>query len=417
MDLIEELNWRGLIQDMTAGTAEWIHKEQVKGYIGFDPTADSLHIGSLLPIILLKHLQRAGHHPIAVVGGGTGKIGDPSGKSTERTLLDETTLQHNLLSIKQQIAQLLGQSGQPYTIVNNDEWFGQMKFIEFARDIGKHITVNYMLAKESVKKRLEGGISFTEFTYQLMQAYDFYYLFTHYNCKLQMGGADQWGNITTGIELIRKLTNQEAYALTCPLLTKSDGTKFGKSESGENIWLDPQKTSPYQFYQFWINLSDADASRMIKIFTFLSQDEIDALTKKHQLHPEQRILQKKLAEETTLLVHGEAGLQQALSTTASLFAKHTDKLPSEEELHQMEGVEKIYLPHFHETDLVSLLAEYTHIFPSKGEARRMIQNGGVYLNKQKVTDIAKKIQLSDLLYQKYLLIQKGKKNHYLIEFS
>lgn len=418
MHLIEELSWRGLIQDFTAGTTEWLQNHTVKGYIGFDPTADSLHIGSLLPILLLVHLQRAGHHPIALVGGGTGRIGDPSGKSTERTLLDEENLQHNLSCIRHQIEHILQQTGKPYTILNNDEWFREMKFIDFARDIGKHITVNYMMAKESVKKRMESGLSFTEFTYQLMQAYDFYYLFTRYNCTLQMGGADQWGNITTGIELIRKLTGKEAYAFTCPLLTRSDGSKFGKSESGENIWLDPQKTSPYQFYQFWINLADADAEKMIKIFTFLSQEEIQEIVETHRVHPEQRTLQKKLAAEITRFVHGDEGLSQALQTTQQLFSKTSGALPSESELQTMEGVERISLPYTdQDIELINLLAEKTHIFPSKGEVRRMIQNGGLYLNKQKVTDASKMIQRDDLLYGKYLLIQKGKKHHYLIEFT
>ncbi|SFV33408.1 tyrosine--tRNA ligase [Thermoflavifilum thermophilum] len=418
MHLIEELSWRGLIQDISTGTTELLQKEVVKGYIGFDPTADSLHIGSLLPLLLLVHLQRSGHHPVAVVGGATGRIGDPSGKSAERTLLDETSLQHNLSSIRQQIEHILKQSGKPYTIVNNDEWFREMKFIDFARDIGKHITVNYMMAKESVKKRMEAGLSFTEFSYQLMQAYDFYYLFTHYDCKLQMGGADQWGNITTGIELIRKLTGKEAYAFTCPLLTRSDGSKFGKSESGENIWLDPQKTSPYQFYQFWINLADADAEKMIKIFTFLSQQEINELIQKHRAHPEERVLQKRLAEEITRFLHGEEGYEQAIQTTQKLFGKKDFSIPDESELKTMEGVERISIPFpDQDVELITLLAEKTSIFPSRGEVRRMIQNGGLYLNKQKVSDVTKIIHREDLLYGKYLLIQKGKKHHYLIEFK
>jgi len=418
MHLIEELSWRGLIQDMTAGTTELLQKEVVKGYIGFDPTADSLHIGSLLPILLLVHLQRSGHHPVAVVGGATGRIGDPSGKSAERTLLDEASLQHNLSRIRQQIEHILKQSGKPYTIVNNDEWFREMKFIDFARDIGKHITVNYMMAKESVKKRMEAGLSFTEFSYQLMQAYDFYYLFTHYDCKLQMGGADQWGNITTGIELIRKLTGREAYGFTCPLLTRSDGSKFGKSESGENIWLDPQKTSPYQFYQFWINLADADAEKMIKIFTFLSQQEIDELIQKHRAHPEERVLQKRLAEEITRFLHGKEGYEQAIQTTQKLFGKKDFSIPDESELKTMQGVERIALPFpDQDVELIALLAEKTNIFPSRGEVRRMIQNGGLYLNKQKVSDATSIIHREDLLYGKYLLIQKGKKHHYLIEFT
>ncbi|PJJ76447.1 tyrosyl-tRNA synthetase [Thermoflavifilum aggregans] len=418
MHLIEELSWRGLIQDMTAGTTELLQKEVVKGYIGFDPTADSLHIGSLLPILLLVHLQRSGHHPVAVVGGATGRIGDPSGKSAERTLLDEASLQHNLSRIRQQIEHILKQSGKPYTIVNNDEWFREMKFIDFARDIGKHITVNYMMAKESVKKRMEAGLSFTEFSYQLMQAYDFYYLFTHYDCKLQMGGADQWGNITTGIELIRKLTGREAYGFTCPLLTRSDGSKFGKSESGENIWLDPQKTSPYQFYQFWINLADTDAEKMIKIFTFLSQQEIDELIQKHRAHPEERVLQKRLAEEITRFLHGKEGYEQAIQTTQKLFGKKDFSIPDESELKTMQGVERIALPFpDQDVELIALLAEKTNIFPSRGEVRRMIQNGGLYLNKQKVSDATSIIHREDLLYGKYLLIQKGKKHHYLIEFT
>src|SRR5215216_3889558 len=326
MNLIEELRWRGLIQDITPGTEEQLNKEMTSGYIGFDPTADSLHIGSLVPILILVHMQRAGHKPFALVGGATGMVGDPSGKSQERNLLSEEILQANLEGIKKQLRKFLDFDSKSLTgaeMVNNYDWFREMGFLQFIRDVGKHITVNYMMSKDSVRKRIESeaGISFTEFTYQLIQGYDFYWLYQNRNCKLQMGGSDQWGNITTGNELIRKKTGNETFAFTCPLITKADGGKFGKTEAG-NIWLDAEKTTPYQFYQFWLNAADVDAEKWIKIFTFLNKEEIESLIKEHKINPGLRLLQKKLAEEITIFVHGKVELENALDTTEKLFAKH-----------------------------------------------------------------------------------------------
>lgn len=423
MNLIEELRWRGMIQDIMPGTEEQLQKEMTTAYIGFDPTADSLHIGSLVPILLLVHLQKAGHKPIALVGGATGMIGDPSGKSQERNLLDETTLNKNVAGVKSQLEQFLDfDTAKPNAaeMANNYDWFKTISFIDFLRDTGKHITINYMMAKESVKKRIDSevGLSYTEFAYQLMQGYDFYWLYQHKNCKLQMGGSDQWGNITTGTELVRRKLNGEAFAFTCPLIKKADGTKFGKTEQG-NIWLDASKTSPYQFYQFWLNASDTDAEVWIKIFTFLGKQEIDELIAKHQADPSRRLLQKKLAEEITSFVHGEAELKAALETTAKLFANQS--APAEslsvEDLEGMEGVQKSNYPAANlaaGVDVVSFLAE-TGIFPSKGEARKMIQGGGVSINRRKVETADMKISSSLLLHNKYLLVQKGKKNYYLIE--
>jgi tyrosyl-tRNA synthetase len=423
MHLIEELRWRGMIQDIMPGTEEQLKKEVTSGYIGFDPTSDSLHIGSLVPILLLLHLQKAGHKPVALLGGATGMVGDPSGKGMERNLLDEESLQKNLEGVKKQLKKFLDfDSGKPTAaeMVNNYDWFKEMNLIEFIRDVGKHITVNYMMSKDSVRKRIEGesGISFTEFTYQLIQGYDFYWLYQNKNCKLQMGGSDQWGNITTGNELIRRKTGNEAFAFTCPLITKSDGGKFGKTEAG-NIWLDPGKTTPYQFYQFWLNAGDTDAEKWIKIFTFLDKHEIENLITDHRTAPEKRILQKKLAEEITVFVHGNEDFENALQTTDKLFSQQTlsvDEL-SEQDLEQMEGIIKIDISRSElkqGIDVVSFLAN-TQIFPSKGEARKMVQNGGISINRTKVDNLQLTVDDSLLLHQQYLLIQKGKKNYYLIK--
>ncbi|MBD0278521.1 MAG: tyrosine--tRNA ligase [Flavisolibacter sp.] len=423
MDLIEELRWRGMIQDIMPGTEEQLTKEPTAGYIGFDPTADSLHIGSLVPILLLVHLQRAGHKPVALVGGATGMVGDPSGKSAERNLLSEEVLQKNLEGVKKQLQKYLHfDVAQPNAaeMVNNYDWFKGMEFLSFIRDVGKHIPVNYMLSKDSVKKRIESeaGISFTEFTYQLIQGYDFYWLYQHKNCKLQMGGSDQWGNITTGAELIRRKTGGEAFAFTCPLITKADGGKFGKTEQG-NVWLDPEKTTPYQFYQFWLNAADADAEKWIKIFTFLSKEEIEDLIDAHKKDASKRILQKKLAKEITIFVHGEEEYRKAIETTEKLFTQQNAAAESlsVEDLETMEGIIKVQLAIDNlqkGVDVVTLLAE-TGIFPSKGEARKMIQNGGVSINRNKVDSPQWTVDSSQLLHQKYLLIQKGKKNYYLVK--
>jgi tyrosyl-tRNA synthetase len=424
MSLIAELKWRGMIQDIMPGTEEQLSKEMTSGYIGFDPTADSLHIGSLVPILLLVHLQKAGHKPFALVGGATGMVGDPSGKSEERNLLDESTLNHNLQGVRRQLEKFLDFDQaipNAAVVVNNYDWFREIRFLDFIRDVGKHITVNYMMAKDSVKKRLEGttGMSFTEFSYQLVQGYDFYWLYKNHQCKLQMGGSDQWGNITTGTELIRRKTGGEAYAFTCPLLTKSDGGKFGKTEKG-NIWLDPSKTSPYQFYQFWLNAADADAEKWIRIFTFLSLDEIQALQAKHRLNPSERLIQKTLAKEVTIFIHGQQEYEQALATTEKLFhASGPVGNLSESDLHAMEGIVKSNYKMTEITqgvDLVRFLAE-TDILPSKGEARKMIQNGGISINRNKVENIQFIIGKELLLHGKYILVQKGKKNFYLVEVN
>ena len=421
MNLIEELRWRGMIQDIMPGTEEQLKKEITSGYIGFDPTSDSLHIGSLVPILLLLHLQKAGHKPIALLGGATGMVGDPSGKSQERNLLDEESLQKNLEGVKKQLKKFLDfDSGKPTSaeLVNNYDWFKQMNLLEFIRDFGKHITVNYMMSKDSVRKRIdsESGISFTEFTYQLIQGYDFYWLYQNKNCKLQMGGSDQWGNITTGNELIRKKTSNEAFAFTCPLITKSDGGKFGKTESG-NIWLDGEKTTPYQFYQFWLNAADADAEKWIKIFTFLGRKEIDDLLTLHQADAGKRILQKKLAEEVTIFVHGKEEFEKALQTTGKLFSEQNTSVNdlTVQDLEEMEGIIKIDISKNQlkkGVDIVSFLAN-TNILPSKGEARKMVQNGGISINKTKVGSLQFTVNDSLLLHKQYLLIQKGKKNYYL----
>ena len=423
MNLIEELRWRGMIQDIMPGTEEQLLKEPTSGYVGFDPTADSLHIGSLVPILLLVHLQKAGHTPVALVGGATGMVGDPSGKSAERNLLDEATLEKNQTGVKKQLEKFLDfTSKKPNAaeLVNNYDWFKEMNFLSFIRDIGKHISVNYMMSKDSVRKRIEGetGISFTEFTYQLIQGYDFYWLYQNKNCKLQMGGSDQWGNITTGTELIRRKTSGEAFAFTCPLITKADGGKFGKTEQG-NVWLDPEKTTPFQFYQFWLNAADADAEKWIKIFTFLPKTEIDALIEEHNQDQSKRVLQKRLAQELTVFVHGEEEYAKAIETTQKLFTQQNASAESlsVEDLETMEGIVKVDYAASNLSegkDVISFLTE-TNIFPSKGEARKMIQNGGVSINRKKVDGVQLTVDSSLLLHDQYLLIQKGKKNYYLVK--
>jgi tyrosyl-tRNA synthetase len=421
MNLIEELRWRGLVQDIMPGTEDQLNKEITGGYVGFDPTADSLHIGSLVPILLLVHLQRAGHKPYALVGGATGMVGDPSGKSAERNLLSEDVLQKNVEGIKKQLMQFLDFQPGPTAaeMVNNYDWFKELGFLHFIREVGKHITVNYMMSKDSVKKRIEGeaGISFTEFTYQLIQGYDFYWLYQNKNCKLQMGGSDQWGNIITGTELIRRKAGGETFALTCPLITKADGSKFGKSEGG-NVWLDPEKTTPLQFYQFWLNAADADAENWIKIFTFLTQIEVNSLIEEHRVDAGKRILQKRLAQELTIYVHGRDEYGKAIETTQKLFAQQNvpaDSL-SADDLEKMEGILKINYPLSNlqtGVDVLNLLTE-TKIFPSKGEARKMIQNGGVSINREKVGDVQMQVNESYLLHKKYLLVQKGRKTFFQI---
>ena len=426
-NLIEELKWRDLVQDIIPGTEELLCKEIVTGYIGFDPTSDSLHIGSLVPIMLLVHLQRCGHKPIALVGGATGMVGDPSGKSEERNFLDEDTLQHNLTCIKIQLQKFLdfdNATPNAAEMVNNYDWFKEITFLQFIRDVGKHIPINYMLAKDSVKKRVEAesGMSFTEFTYQLVQGYDFYWLFKNKNCKLQMGGSDQWGNIVTGTELIRRKTGGEAFAFTCPLMTKADGGKFGKTEKG-NVWLDANKTSPYQFYQFWLNAADADAENYLKTFTLLSKDEIDSLISQHKGNEHNRVLQKKLAEELTCFVHSKKDYEFALNASKILFSNDTaeilKQLNEEQLLQVMEGVPTATFDKqtiFAGVDIVSFLAN-TKIFPGKGEARKMVQGGGVSINKEKIDTADFVINNEVLLNEKYLLIQKGKKNYYLVIIS
>ncbi len=427
MHLIEDLQWRGMIQDIMPGTKELLEKEMVSGYIGFDPTSDSLHIGSLVPILLLVHLQKAGHKPFALIGGATGMVGDPSGKSEERNLLSEETLQFNQEGVRKQLSKFLDfNNNQPNTaeLVNNYDWFKDFSFLNFIRDVGKHITVNYMMGKDSVKKRLEGetGMSFTEFTYQLVQGYDFYWLYQNRNCKLQMGGSDQWGNIVTGTELIRRKTGGEAFAFTCPLITKADGGKFGKTEKG-NVWLDAKKTSPYQFYQFWLNASDEDAKKWIKIFTLLPKESIESIIAKQASAPHERALQKTLAKELTCFVHSQADFEFAIKASDILFGNATTEILqslSEDQLLQvMEGVPSIEIVRSAiETgyEIVSFLAD-TQIFPSKGEARKMWQAGGLSMNKTKITADKTMIDSNDLLKDKYILVQKGKKNYYLVIVS
>lgn len=414
-----------MLQDIMPGTEEQLAKEMTSAYIGFDPTADSLHIGSLVPILLLVHLQKAGHKPFALVGGATGMVGDPSFKAEERKMLDEETLAKNLAGIRSQLAKFLNfNSDLPNSaeIVNNYDWFKDYSFLHFIRDVGKHITVNYMMSKDSVRKRIDGdtGISFTEFSYQLIQGYDFYWLYKNKNCKLQMGGSDQWGNITTGTELIRRMGGGEAFAFTCPLLTKADGGKFGKTERG-NVWLDPTKTSPYQFYQFWLNASDEDATKWIKIFSFLSKEEIDGLIAQHQEAPHQRLLQKKLAESITTLVHGADEFAFAVKASEILFGNATTEVLAQlnevQLLQVLDGVPQVDYSKAsldHGVDIVSFLAE-SGIFSSKGEARKMVQNGGISLNKNKVKGIETTVGSSLLLNERYMLIQKGRREYFLVK--
>ncbi len=427
MNFVEEMRWRGMIHDMMPGTEEQLNKEMTTAYLGIDPTADSLHIGHLVGVMILKHLQRCGHKPIALVGGATGMIGDPAGKSQERNLLDEATLRHNQEAIKAQLSRLIDfDSDAPNAalMVNNYDWMKNFSFLDFIRDIGKHITVNYMMAKDSVKKRFNGegeGMSFTEFTYQLVQGYDFFHLYEAHGCKLQVGGSDQWGNITTGTELIRrKLGKDDAYALTCPLIKKADGTKFGKTESG-NVWLDARYTSPYKFYQFWLNVSDEDAKRYICIFTLLDKETIDNLIAEHEAAPHERKLQKRLAQEITTMIHSAEEYEKAVAASGILFgANAAEALKTIDEqtfLQVFEGVPQ-YKVSAEElaggVDFLSLCAEKCNIFPSKGELRKLIQGGGVSMNKEKVADPYMVVNADNLIAGKYLLVQKGKKNNYII---
>ena len=426
MNFVEELTWRGMIHSMMPGTEEQLEKEMTTAYLGIDPTADSLHIGHLVGVMMLRHFQRCGHKPLALVGGATGMIGDPSGKSAERNLLDEATLRHNQECIKKQLSRFLDfDSDAPNAaeMVNNYDWMKDFSFLAFIRDIGKHITVNYMMAKDSVKKRLSAessvGMSFTEFTYQLVQGFDFYHLFETKNCKLQLRGSDQWGNITTGTELIRRKLGGEAFALTCPLITKADGGKFGKTESG-NVWLDRRYTSPYKFYQFWLNVSDADAEKYIKIFTFLPKEEVEALVAEHAQAPHLRVLQKRLAKEITIMVHSEQDYEMAVEASNILFGNATSdslkKLDEETLLAVFDGV-----PTFEVSKevvlgkkLMDVLTDDAAVFASKGEMRKLIQNGGFAVNKEKVADLELTLNTENLLNEKYLLVQKGKKNYYLL---
>ncbi|MFC2720037.1 MAG: tyrosine--tRNA ligase [Bacteroidota bacterium] len=427
MNFVEELRWRGMLHDIMPGTEDILKKECITAYVGIDPTADSLHIGHLCSVMMLKHFQRCGHKPIVLVGGATGMIGDPSGKSDERNLLDEDTLRHNQEAIRLQLQKFLDfgdDAPNAAELVNNYDWMKDVTFLDFARNIGKHITVNYMMSKDSVKRRLNGefsaGMSFTEFTYQLLQGFDFLHLYRTKNCKLQMGGSDQWGNITTGTELIRRIEQSEAFALTCPLITKADGTKFGKTETG-NIWLSAEYTSPYKFYQFWLNTADEDAERYIKIFTELPHDEIAALVAEHKNAPHERRLQRRLAEEVTVMVHSREALQMAVEASAILFGNATKEMLSRIDeqtlLSLFEGVPRFTIDRGllqSGVQPLTLLAELTNIFPSKGEARKTIQANGLSLNKEKLTDIDRLIGLDSLIGDKYLIVQKGKKNYYYI---
>ena len=427
MNFVDELRWRGMIHDMMPGTEEQLQKEMTSAYVGIDPTADSLHIGHLVSVMMLKHLQRAGHRPIALVGGATGMIGDPSMKSAERNLLDEATLRHNQESIKKQLSKFLDfDSDAPNAakLVNNYDWMKEYTFLNFIRDIGKHLTVNYMMAKDSVKKRLSSessvGMSFTEFSYQLLQGYDFLFLYQNEGCRLQMGGSDQWGNITTGTELIRRKTGGEAFALTCPLITKADGGKFGKTESG-NVWLDRRYTSPYKFYQFWLNVSDADAARYIKIFTDLSKEEIAALEEEQAAAAHLRPLQKRLAKEITVMVHSLEDYEAAVEASNILFGNSTHeslmKLDEDTLLAVFEGVPQFEISRDELSagvKAIDLLTEKAAVFASKGEMRKLVQSGGISVNKEKLADADAVIDCSSLLNEKYLLVQRGKKNYYLL---
>ena len=423
MNFVSELKWRGMIHDIMPGTEEQLLKEMGSAYIGFDPSSDSLHIGNLVGIMLLKHFQIAGHKPYALVGGATGMIGDPSGKSEERNLLDEKTLRHNQECIKNQLARFLDfDSGEPNeaVMVNNYDWMKEFSFLSFIRDIGKHITVNYMTAKDSVKSRLESGMSFTEFSYQLVQGYDFYHLYINNGVKLQMGGSDQWGNITTGTELIRRKSGGEAFALTAPLIRKADGGKFGKTESG-TVWLDPEKTSPYAFYQFWLNTGDVDAENYIRIFTLRTEEDINALIEEHRREPHRRLLQKTLAEDVTTMVHSREDLESAVEASQILFGRGTRetllKMDEKTFLSVFEGVPQFTVSRDlleNGVSVVDLLAEETSVFPSKGELRRTLKGGGVSLNKEKLSNPEATVSTESLINNKYLLAQKGKKNYFLI---
>ena len=427
MNFVDELKWRGMVQDIIPGTEELLEKEQVTAYVGIDPTADSLHIGHLCGVMMLRHLQHCGHKPIALIGGATGMIGDPSGKSAERNLLDDKTLIHNQEAIKRQLSKFLDfESDAPNRaeLVNNYDWMKDFTFLDFVRDVGKHITVNYMMAKESVKKRLNGeardGLSLTEFTYQLLQAYDYLYLYQNKGCKMQMGGSDQWGNITTGGELIRRTINKEVYGLVCPLITKADGGKFGKTESG-NVWLDPRYTSPYKFYQFWLNVSDDDAARYIKIFTSLDKETVFSLIEEHSKAPHERLLQKRLAKEVTTMVHSEEDYNLAVEASNILFGKSTSetlrKLDEDTLLSVFEGVPQFEIEKSILKDgikAVDLFVDNAAIFASKGEMRKLTAGGGISLNKEKLTEDDYLVSDKELLNDKYLLVQRGKKNYYLV---
>ena len=427
INFVKELEWRGMINNMMPGTEEQLNKEMTSAYVGIDPTADSLHIGHLVGIMMLKHLQRAGHRPIALIGGATGMIGAPSMKSQERVLIDEATLRHNQECLRKQLEKFLDfNSGAPNAaiLVNNYDWMKNYSFLQFIRDVGKHLTVNYMMAKDSVKKRLaanaDHGMSFTEFSYQLLQGYDFLYLYEHEGCRLQMGGSDQWGNITTGTELIRRMNGGEAFAITCPLITKADGTKFGKTEGG-NVWLDPKRTSPYKFYQFWLNVSDEDAAKYIKIFTDLTQEEIAKLEEEQAADPGLRPLQKRLAKEITTMVHSAADYEMAVEASQILFSNKANdilhKIDESTLLSVFEGVPQFEISKAKLEEgipAISLLTDEAAVFPSKGEMKKMTQGGGVSINKEKLTDQNATISTSDLLNGKYILAQRGKKNYYLL---
>lgn len=427
INFVKELEWRGMINNMMPGTEEQLNKEMTSAYVGIDPTADSLHIGHLVGIMMLKHLQRAGHRPIALIGGATGMIGDPSMKSQERVLIDEVTLRHNQECLRKQLEKFLDfNSGAPNAaiLVNNYDWMKNYSFLQFIRDVGKHLTVNYMMAKDSVKKRLaanaDHGMSFTEFSYQLLQGYDFLYLYEHEGCRLQMGGSDQWGNITTGTELIRRMNGGEAFAITCPLITKADGTKFGKTEGG-NVWLDPKRTSPYKFYQFWLNVSDEDAAKYIKIFTDLTQEEIAKLEEEQAAEPGLRPLQKRLAKEITTMVHSAADYEMAVEASQILFSNKANdilhKIDESTLLSVFEGVPQFEISKAKLEEgipAISLLTDEAAVFPSKGEMKKMTQGGGVSINKEKLTDQNATISTADLLNGKYILAQRGKKNYYLL---
>ena len=427
MNFVEELRWRGMLHTMMPGTEELLAKEMVTAYLGIDPTADSLHIGHLCGVMMLRHLQRCGHKPLALIGGATGMIGDPSGKSQERNLLNEETLRHNVECIKKQLSKFLdfeSDAENKAELVNNYDWMKDFTFLDFAREIGKHITVNYMMAKESVQKRLNGeardGLSFTEFTYQLLQGYDFLYLYEHKNCKLQLGGSDQWGNITTGSELVRRTNGGEVFALTCPLITKADGGKFGKTESG-NVWLDPRYTSPYKFYQFWLNVSDADAEKYIKIFTELSREEIQSLVEEQEKDPGMRPLQKRLAKEITTMVHSAEEYEAAVEASQILFSnKASETLRKIDEATLLAVFEGVPTFEVEKADIeagvkiADLLVEKAAVFPSKGELRKLAQQGGVSINKEKIADVYTDASVDMLLNDKYILVQKGKKNYFLL---